>query len=461
MMFRTCLQAFTLAVLSVLPRWASSADGDLDPTFSGNGIEWYQWSSLNVQVEMHSVLALADGSMVTVGWADAGNDNRSFAFTKFTTLGVLDSSFGDSGKLIVPFDMVPGGDDRGLGVFAATGNKLLALGSVDVGAPAYRLPALLRLNADGTPDVTFGISGKRVVSAQPFGNSASFSYSVAKRAPDGKLLLAGHCQNCGNGGAPDFMVVRFSAEGDVDTSFGNAGWANFGRQSGGSWLNEQVIDVVADTAGRVILAGTTTLDSDPNSIVRPLLVRLSNSGQLDTTFNGTGFFEMNLLGSWGAFALAIDPLTQGPVFAVNTINPGAATPATMMLRLTGTGALNTAFGVDGIVDLTREEGTHIDTLIIRADRRIMAAGWIDPTGTSQRDFFLARVISTGDLDNSFDGNGVMRVAFDIITNSLDDATAMTLSNERVVVTGTIVANTIYSTGVLRLQSQFLFGNGFD
>ena len=84
-----------------------------------------------------------------------------------------------------------------------------------------------------------------------------------------------------------------------------------------------------------------------------------------------------------------------------------------------------------------------------------------PNGTGQRDFFLARTLANGDLDNGFDGNGVQRVAFDIVANALDQGNAMTLSNERVVVAGTISANVNYATGVLRLQSAYLFANGLE
>ncbi len=456
---------YVAATLMLMPILAGAGDGDLDPGFSADGKVWHDWPANLVQVETTAVLALADGSVVTAGWADNGNNNRDFAIAKFTSGGVLDAGFGNAGSLIVPFDVVAGGDDRAFGIFQVAGNKLLVVGSADVGAPVYRRPALLRLTSSGQPDATFGAGGKRVVATQPLSPGASMNFKVAKRAPDGKMLIAGYCQNCGFGGPPDFVALRLLPEGDVDAAFGNAGWVNFGRfDANNLWLNEQVNDIAIDDMGRVVLAGTSTLDSDPNEQVHPLLVRFTAAGQLDTTFNTTGFFEIDLLGSWGASAIALDSVTQGSIIALNLVNPGAATPAAVLMRLSSSGAVNSSFGVNGQLDLTREEGTHIDALVIRADRRIMAAGWINPNGTGQRDFFLARSLAAGDLDNSFDGNGVQRVAFDIVTNAFDQANAMTLSNERAVVAGTIHAphtNVRFATGVLRLQSSLLFENGFE
>ncbi len=464
MILRRFLVATFLLSSGLHPMQTLAADGDLDPSFDGDGKTWFEWPSNLVQVETTAVLALADGSVVTAGWADNGSDNRDFALNKFTAAGALDSGFGNVGSLITSFNQVANGDDRAVGVFAVAGGKLLVIGQADVGAPAFRRPALLRLHADGLADTSFGAGGKRIVASHPLGANASFSFTVARRAPDGKLLVAGYCQNCGNGGPPDFVVLRLLAEGDIDTGFGNAGWASLGRIESGMYLNEQVRDIAVDTTGRVLLAGTSELDSDPNDTVHPLLARFTANGQLDTTFNATGYLQIDLLGSWGASAIAVDPITNGPIIAVNLVNPGAATPATALMRLSSSGVINSAFGDSGLVDLTRDEGSHLDALIIRADRRIMAAGWIDPNGTGQRDFYLARVLANGDLDNSFDGNGVKRVPFDIVTNAFDQANAITLSNERAVVAGSInatQAQTAYATGVLRLQSFLLFDNGFE
>jgi uncharacterized delta-60 repeat protein len=465
MFLRNLLPALLIALPALLAIPAKAADGDLDTSFSGDGKVWHDWPGTLVQVETTAVLALADGSVVTAGWADNGSNDRDFAIAKFTRDGVLDTNFGNAGTLLVPFNVVIGGDDRAFGVFAVAGNKLLVVGSADVGAMApYRRPALLRLSTNGQPDTTFGPGGKRVISTQPFGAGASQAFKVARRAPDGKLLIGGYCQSCGNGGPPDFLALRLLPEGDVDTSFGNVGWVIFGRIDSGFWVNEQVNDLAADSTGRVVLAGTSQLNSDPNNVVHPLLVRFTSTGQLDTSFNGTGVHEINLLGSWGASAIAMDLVTDGPIVAINLADPGAATPAALLMRIGSNGTINTAFGEDGLADLTRDQGSRIEALVIREDRRIMAAGWIDPNGASERDFFLARTLANGDVDTSFDGNGAKRVPFDIVVNAYDQGNAVTLSNERAVVAGTVYAhhtNIHFATGVLRLQSSLLFTDGFE
>jgi hypothetical protein len=139
-------------------------------------------------------------------------------------------------------------------------------------------------------------------------------------------------------------------------------------------------------------------------------------------------------------------------------------PGSGLLRVRSTGVLDTVFGGTGFVDLGREEGTAIHALAIRGDRRVTAAGWIDPNGPGDYDFFIARTLHDGTLDASFDGNGVQRVPFDISTNSYDRAWAMTLSGERPVIAGTVfevIGDQPYSTAVLRLKSDLIFADGLD
>jgi len=462
---RPHLRLGALALLSALPLLVHAADGDLDPSFSTDGKAWYDWPGTLVQAETTAVLAFHDGSVVTAGWVDNGNDDRDFALVRFTPAGIPDPAFGSGGAVQHTFDAVAGGDDRAVGVFDAGAGRLLVVGSVDVGpSQPYRLPGLLRLLPNGDPDPAFGTGGRRLLDVHPFGAAASFNFKVARRAPDGRILVAGYCSNCGNGGPPDMVVLRLTAQGDPDPGFGNAGWANFGSVEGNFWLNEQANDVAVDALGRVLLVGSSELDSDPNEIVRPLVVRFTAAGELDDSFGDGGAQVLNLLGSWSAAAVAIAPASKRPLIAINLVNPGAATPAALLLRLTASGGLDDSYAAGNGVDLTREEGSHIDALVFREDGRLMAAGWIDPNGAGQQDFFLARVLADGTLDDSYDGNGVERVAFDIVTNSHDRATALALSRERAVVAGTLSAfhtDVHYATGVLRLQSALLFGNGFE
>ncbi|MBN8481244.1 MAG: hypothetical protein J0L88_06585 [Xanthomonadales bacterium] len=466
---RNGLQAIAAAcgVLSAGAVPALAADGDGDPAFSGDGKAWALWDTSFVQAETTNVTTLADGSVITIGWIDRGGNNRDFALAKFRPDGTPDPGFGTQGKVTIAFDLVPGGDDRAIAVFplSAVSGQLVVVGTAGLSADPYQNIGFALLNADGSLDTAFGDRGKRVYAGNPWGGGADFNLRAAVQASDGKILVAGDCRSCGHGGLSDFAVARLFPTGFVDQSFGTDGWFSFGRVSpDNSWTIESANALAIDRQGRVVLAGYEEGYNDPDERQRPLLVRLSANGQLDTSFAGTGYSVIDIIGSWAISSVVADPLDASLVVSANLTNTPAATPAGVLLRVAASGTLDTSFGSGGLVNLGREQGTAIHALAMRNDRRILAAGWIDPNGTNRYEFFVARTLPTGALDGSFDGNGVARYAFDIDGDSWDQAWAISLSAQRPVIAGTLwdgVGPSQYASGVLRLQSDLLFVNAFE
>ncbi len=76
--------------------------------------------------------------------------------------------------------------------------------------------SLIRLNADGSLDNTFGNSGKLLM---PVGSTIDSGQSVIQQA-DGKLVVAG---SSWNGNDWDFGLVRLNTNGSLDNTFGNSG----------------------------------------------------------------------------------------------------------------------------------------------------------------------------------------------------------------------------------------------
>src|SRR5207244_5807822 len=89
--------------------------------------------------------------------------------------------------------------------------------SIVNGLPQF---AVARYTASGTLDT--GFSGDGFATAEFSGG-----YSQAKSLavlPDGSVVLAGTLIDFTKSGS-DYVAVRFLVDGQVDTTFGNAGWA--------------------------------------------------------------------------------------------------------------------------------------------------------------------------------------------------------------------------------------------
>ena len=76
---------------------------------------------------------------------------------------------------------------------------------------------MVRYNADGTLDTSFGPNGTgKILTPVGAGTSSDQGYGVTVQA-DGKIVVAG--QAAGNGTSTDFAVVRYNADGSLDTTF--------------------------------------------------------------------------------------------------------------------------------------------------------------------------------------------------------------------------------------------------
>jgi uncharacterized delta-60 repeat protein len=185
-----------------------NVDGSLDSTFGSSGkvmTDFGGTSDIGYGVALQP-----DGRIVVVGQGSAGA-NLDFAIARYNTNGNPDLSFSGDGKLLTN---MAGGNETAHAVAIQPDGKILVAGGGEVGGGADFM--LARYNSDGSPDV--GFSGDGVAFAD-FGGGGDFGYGVALQ-PDGKIIVAGRGGQTSN---YDFALVRFNANGTPDASFGTSG----------------------------------------------------------------------------------------------------------------------------------------------------------------------------------------------------------------------------------------------
>lgn len=160
---------------------------------------------------------------------------------------------------------------------------------------------LARLKPDGSPDHDFlagpgayGLPGR--IHTPIFGAVSAAAVVVQN---DGKILVAGTVEVTGPppGAAEAFMLVRFLADGSLDSSFDGDGVAIADI----SIENDHAADMILQPDGRILVLG---LSDDPNPFVSrkvAAVVRFLPSGELDASwaFGGvqTSAFETILTGA--------------------------------------------------------------------------------------------------------------------------------------------------------------------
>jgi uncharacterized delta-60 repeat protein len=158
-------------------------NGTLDPDFDGDGRVTLPGGGI-----ARAVLVQPDRKIVVAGNATGSG---TMAITRLKPNGSLDTTFDGDGTATIDFGSLA---DLANAAVLQPDDKIVVAGY----AQADEDVAVARINADGSPDTTFGAAGKATVD---FG-FATFGYAVALQA-NGRIVVAGH-----RTGADDFAVAR-------------------------------------------------------------------------------------------------------------------------------------------------------------------------------------------------------------------------------------------------------------
>jgi uncharacterized delta-60 repeat protein len=202
-------------------------NGSLDPSFGWGGKVTTDFAGFNDQA--HGVHLQGDKIVVT-GWAATGEDNaaKQFAAVRYLSNGSVDTSYGTNGKVMIPMAT----DADGNGSLIQPDGKVIIAGRT-LNSPGVYGVGLARLNTNGSLDNSFGTGGKVLTSFGPVDETLN----AITLQPNGKIVAVGNAQF---GSYFDTMAMRLNANGSPDTSFGTGGMlrANFSldNDSGNSVL---------------------------------------------------------------------------------------------------------------------------------------------------------------------------------------------------------------------------------
>jgi uncharacterized delta-60 repeat protein len=303
-----------------------------------------------------------------------------------------------------------------------------------VAALALALPATA-LGAAGDPDTSFNGTGQLTTGFGTTPFHPADSGNAAARLTTGEVYVAGESGD-------DFALVRFTAAGVLDATFGGGDGIVITDISGAG-SEDQAFAVSVDTAtGNVVVAGQT----GNNETADFALARYTNAGALDPGFGGDGIVTTDFPGTGEDIAYAVTNLAGGGVIAAGSTDTDPDDDVDAydfgLAAYTSAGALDTAFdgnAGDGEGRVTTDFSSPDDfayAALLTAGSKIVVAGSTDPAGTDTGDFALARYsTSTGVLDTTFDGDGRQTVSFAGTGNGDQAYGLATDSSNRILVAG--------------------------
>ncbi|MGN6568087.1 MAG: T9SS type A sorting domain-containing protein, partial [Flavipsychrobacter sp.] len=192
-----------------------NASGEIDSTFGTDGHTLVPPSSGYDLLYGYGVKLQPDGKPVLIGnEANISAGTQDIAVVRLNTDGSEDISFNSSGMRTNLF----GKSGSNLSDLAVLQSGKIAIVGDYMDNPKIRTIVTMRLNSDGSNDNTFGVKG---IVEQSFSTLFNYGYSIAEQS-DKKLIMAAGVKD-GSVSMPDLFLFRYNADGSMDNSWGLAG----------------------------------------------------------------------------------------------------------------------------------------------------------------------------------------------------------------------------------------------
>lgn len=382
--------AYILLFLLILGRGNIFAQPELDTSFDGDGM--FNTGTSFTFIPADTVIQPDNKSLSFTGpCRDINVRSYQFCFIRLNENGSFDQTFEDDYPLSAPgtaLYSIPGADPNGYGgrgIALQSDGKILAVGSITVSGT--QRPIMIRLNAGGTLDSTFGTNG-----ILNFSFDGYFHKVVIQ--PDGKIVSVG-------ASGSNQMAARFLADGTPDNSFGNNGFKILINPAGNT--NGNAIALQAD--GKIVIGGSLTAASNTYFY---LVTRLNSDGSLDTTFDEDGYKS---IASGASTITSVAAKSDGRIAALGGLNT--------LYQLNANGSLDTSFDSDGVrAALT---GNAFPTkMVVSASGRITVVGLNEAVfGNGPWFYRTARYLANGSPDTNYSGDGILDI--DITDGGFDGA----------------------------------------
>ncbi len=316
-----------------------NSDGSIDTSFSGDG-------KITTDTAFFSSIAAmttqADGKVLVAGtYYDSAStlNYYYFALARYNSDGSLDISFSSDGEVFTTFPYTTHNSH-------ANSITVQADGKILVAGTDSSIFCLARYNSDGSLDTSFSVDGRTTYS----GSTGLAGLSKVIVQPDGKILAIGHGVWVG------FILLRYNADGTLDTNFDGDGVVTTGifANSIGNFLDSPS-SVIVQPDGKLVVAGYSYNSSGYADFT---LVRYNSNGSLDTSFDSDGKVITGI-GSANDAANSVIAQPDGKLVVVGSSNNDGSTTGSdfAVVRYNSDGSLDSTFtGLDKGFTITPLDG---------------------------------------------------------------------------------------------------------
>lgn len=341
--------------------WRFTPDGALDASFGAGGV--YVFASPDVSASGGFDLVLDNfGGILVSGWV-AGPDRRTdLVLVRLNDAGQIDTDFGAGGSARIDL----GEDEIGTGVALDGLGGVYVAGTSRAADNASGRVLLARFMTNGLVDSAFGDAGVALTT----GDATDRGLDVGVQSSGLPVVLGTRRQGA--------ALFRFTAAGELDTTFGSGGAVTSEGGAGEVRLGRSLA-IAGDDSLAVAGVRIFQTETDPSEAI---IWRTTPNGLPLTTFNGSGFLAYRHTGgSAAASGIAFDNVNRLVLSGVTKPSTGDSSGASATLwRYFASGAFDGSLPGSGGTGVARFDtrpdsaGTSASALVFAPDGSLLATG---------------------------------------------------------------------------------------
>ncbi len=363
--------------------------GTLDLNFSGDGKFIHSYSS-STDLAFCMKVQSSDQKIVIGGYTVIGGQN-DFLISRVNVNGSLDNSFDSDG--IATNDFFAGGDDKIFAMHLLPSGKILVAGSSE--KSGTRRVVIARYNANGSLDMTFGANGTIGYVHYTINNQSEVRSIVVQS--DDKIVVAGFTYV----NDYDYLILRCNSNGSIDSSFNSIGYTITSIGSSGNG-DDLAFDAALQVDGKIVITGRSLFDGNTELSA----CRYNPNGSLDSTFNSDGKFVFAYDNVSYEQANGVEIGYDGKICLGGFTSVPGNNWDFLLLRLNNSGYLDSTFNTTGVV--TTDIGTLDDegrAMVLQPDGKILLGG--SSFIGADKDYSLLRYNYDGEVDVEFGEDGIV------------------------------------------------------
>ena len=335
-----------------------------------------------------------DGKIIVVGHTSSGSTaNKESIIIRYNADGSLDTTFGTDGIIIAAFSTQ---------YDTLNAVEVQADGSIVVGGYTQNDFLLARFTPNGQPDSSFGTNGVVLTNYyMSIVSSSEDGINCIAIQDDGKILVGGFANYFSSS---PYAIARYNTDGTLDNTFGTDGKTllnhNFNLSSG----EKEIFDIIITAEGQFYAVGKAE-QSHNSAYFDQMIAKFNSDGSLDTSFavNGVRHFSLN----FDSLFKEIKFQDDGKMVIVG--NRGVAMT---IVRLTENGILDPSFNEDGrhtpaFPSLGGVAG-FAESVSIQPDGKILMSGTVNGDG-SEPTSVVVRYLPNGEFDPTFSDDGIFNI----------------------------------------------------